>query len=230
MSGLKGVMSTSIFLINIASKLLGIIWGIIMALVLASCSTLQPTASVHIFPAEINTALATPDTMSILINIDSETDFVFDVNGSNQIHSSSGEKMFLARNISTGWYYADIVGNEMWVRGMPIYLKRGGDIYIQFLKTGVYVNYKPFFKVEKSKSIYNSFTPILTIGCYGCSGPPEFRIDNARINPVQPYIPLSAEWHSIEIYSPMDNIQLYYRDLFANYTVTTLILYPVESF
>lgn len=207
-----------------------VILGILFVFTLPSCSSFRPTGSVRLFPERTNTSLETSDTLKTLIYINSEADFVFDINGSNQVHSSSGEKAFLAEGIRSGWYYADIVGNEIWVRGMPVYLKGGDVTYIQFLKTGVYVNYRPFFTVERYKSIYNSFTPFLTVGCRGCSGPPHFSIDNTPVNPVQPYIPLSAEWHSIEVYSPMDNIQLYYRDLFSNYTVTRLMLYPVESY
>jgi len=223
--------SIGTFLINICLlNSLTVMLRMAPVFVLASCSVLQPTASVHIFSVERDKPFETSDTLAVLIGIDSETDFVFDINGSNQIHSSSGEKTFLAEKIRTGWYYADIIGNEMWVRGMPIYLKGGGSTYIQFLKTGVYVNYKPFFKVEIDKSIYNPFAPVLTVGCFGCNGAPDFQIDHVRVNPIQPYIPLSADWHSIEIYSPADNIQIYYRALFSNYSITRFTLYPVENF
>jgi hypothetical protein len=199
---------------------------------LLSCASplawLQPSATVHLAKASVgyeNEPIDTTDTIFILrskINLD------FNLNGSNRISVGPGFSRLIASGISSGWYYMDIIGTTMWVRGLPVYLIGGDSVSIDVDNNYLSVDGYEFFVASQERSTDLPFMPSLSISCLGCTVTPQIKLDDQPVHYVPPWIEVDPGWHTIEIDSFADNVRLYYRTLFDNYSITRFIVYPVE--
>lgn len=189
---------------------------------------LQPTAIVHLVRVGDNFVLSAGDTTETLFDVDTRIHTQFDLNGSNRVGVAPGIWKYLADGIAPGWHYIDLIGTTVWVRGVPVYLRGGDTVSVDLGDNHMALDGMPFFEVYQDKNIYYSFTPMFSLNCYGCNWYPEIKFDGSVMNYTAPWVAVDAGWHTIEITSPLDNVHLYYRTLFDNYTVTRFNLYPVQ--
>ncbi len=201
---------------------------VLLAVVFSSCALFTPVTAVNILRVPGDYELKASDTTYTVFDLNTLIHLEFDLNGSNRIAVSPGDSHYLASGIRQGWYYADVIGANMWVRGMPVYLTGGDVISLEITNNYINVDGRPFFNAYQEKSTQYPFTPMLSLTCTGCTAQPQLKFDGNEVNYVPPWISITAGWHTIQIYSPFDNVQLYYRTLFDNYTVTRFDLYPVN--
>ncbi len=172
--------------------------------------------------------LGANDTTKTILIFDSGINVDFDLSGSNRIALQPGVSLRLADGISPGWYYADVIGASMWVRGLPVYFSGGDTVSFEIGNNHLNVDGRTFFSAFQEKSTRYPFTPMLSLRCTGCTARPLLKFDRNQVDYVPPWVAVSPGWHTIEIYSPFDNVQLYYRTLFDNFTVTQFNLYPIR--
>ncbi len=201
--------------------------SVLFAVMFSSCAFLVPTVSVHLARVTADYQLGATDTTKTILSINTSMPADFNMNGSNMISLKPGEAYYVVDGIQPGWYYFNIVGVETWVRNMPVYINGGDEIPFDIGPDHVDVDGKPFFNSYQEKSTLYSFYPMLSLNCFGCTVRPLVRFDGSEMAPTQAWITVSPGWHTIEIYSPLDHVQLYYRTLFDNYTITQFDLYPV---
>lgn len=203
---------------------------VLFALLFSSCTFLVPTASVHIAGVRSDYALDATDTTAVILVINTNMHVDFTMNGSNTVRVNPGEEYFAAQGIRSGWYYLDFVGATTWVRNVPVYLRGGSRIPFEVGANYLDIDGRTFFNSYQEKSTLYPFYPALSLNCYGCDFRPLIRFDGAEMVITQPWMTVTPGWHTIEIYSPLDHVQLYYRTLFDNYTITQFDLYPVSMF
>ncbi len=189
---------------------------------------LHPTATVKLVRVQDRFEPSPVDTTQTILMIKANMDFEFDMNGSERIAMNSGSSRLLADGISPGWYYLDVIGPTMWVRGLPVYLVGGDTMTLDVDNDYIDVDGSPVFDVRQEKSTTFSFVPGLSMSCAGCTRAPVLKFDGRQLEYIPPWISIEAGWHTIEIFSPFDNVNLYYRTLFDNYTITEFTLYPVQ--
>ncbi len=209
---------------------------VICAVALSSCAMLKPSISIGLSRISDDYQLNQNDTTKAVLDVDSKINFDFDLRGSKRISIHPGFSRFLADGVSPGWFYIDVIGTSTWVRGLPVYLSGGDTVSLDIDDNYLDVDGRPFFMVEQDKSMQFSFVPELSLRCVGCTRAPILRFDGKQVKNVPPensrfsrqtWISVNAGWHTIETYSPLDNVNLYYRTLFDNYTITELTLYPI---
>ncbi|HUI30930.1 MAG TPA: hypothetical protein VLX91_12000 [Candidatus Acidoferrales bacterium] len=198
-----------------------------LSLGLSSCAFLRPSISIGLSRVSNNYVVNPFDTTKTIFTVDSKIDFDFDLSGSYRISIRHGHSRVLAKGVSPGWFYVDVIGASMWVRGLPLYLIGGDSVSIQVANNYLNVDGKTFFMAQQEKSTQFSYDPSLSISCVGCTRKPTLKFDDEEMNYVPPSISAAAGWHTIEIYSPFDNVDLYFRTLFDNYTITEFTLYPI---
>lgn len=198
------------------------------AVLFSSCALFTPIATVNLLKVSYDYELGASDTTETIFDLNTRIQFEFDLNGSNRVGVQPGDSRYLATGVKPGWYYVDVIGANMWVRGMPVYLTGGNVVSLEVTNNYIDVDGHPYFNAYQEKSTQYPFTPMLSLSCTGCTAEPLLKFDGNQINYIAPWVSVSAGWHTIEIYSPFDNVQLYYRTLFDNYTVTRFNLYPVN--
>lgn len=198
----------------------------VLSFLISSCALLKPTASIELSRVPSDYSLDLSDTTKTILMFDSRINFDFDLNGSDRITVRPGFSQTLASGISPGWFYMDVIGATMWVRGLPVYLFGGDSVLIDVDNDHLSLDGAEFFTVSKEKSTTLPFVPSLSISCVGCTARPQLKFDNQQVNYLPPWIAIDPGWHTIEIYSPFDNVELYYRTLFDNYSITRFTLYP----
>ncbi len=198
------------------------------AVVFSSCALFVPTATVNLLQVPGDYELGATDTTDTIFDLSTRIHIDFDISGSNRTAVRPGDWHYLATGIKPGWYYVDVIGADMWVRGMPVYLLGGDVVSLGVSDNHIDIDGRAYFDATQEKSTSFPFTPMLSLKCTGCTAEPLLKFDGNQVNYVPPWIAVSAGWHTIEIYSPFDNVQLYYRTLFDNYTVTRFNLYPVN--
>jgi hypothetical protein len=203
---------------------------IVVALMFSSCAFFAPVASVHLSMVPESYRPLTTDTTKTLFIIDTDMHLDFNLNGSNIIKSDPGEREYVADGIEPGWYYLDVVGSNTWVRNVPVYLNGGDEIQVDAGPDHLDIGGRIFFNSYQEKSTIYSFYPMLLLRCFGCSTEPSLRFDGSPMVITQSWTTVMPGWHTIEIYSPLDHVQLYYRALFDNYTITQFDFYPVSTF
>lgn len=196
----------------------------------SSCALLVPTASVNITWVSSDYTLRAADTTATILLINSDMHADFTLNGSNMIIIKPGEMDFVADGIKSGWYYMDVVGADTWMRNVPVYLHGGKELSLDIGKNYLDINGRTFFDAYQDKSTLYPFYPSFSLNCYGCDFEPVVRFDGADIVINQPWTTVTPGWHTIEIYSPLDHVQLYYRTLYDSYTITQVDLYPISMF
>ncbi len=204
--------------------------SILFAVLFSSCALLVPTASVHLIRVSGDYQLGATDTTKTILIISTNMHVDFNLNGSNIIKLAPGEWYYVADGIGPGWYYLNAVGANTWVRNVPVYLNGGDEIPIVIGANYLDIDKRTFFDSYQEKSTLYSFYPMLSLNCFGCTTQPLLRFDGNETTITQPWITVTPGWHTIEIYSPLDHVQLYYRTLFDNYTITQFDLYPVPMF
>lgn len=197
---------------------------------LSSCALLAPTASVHLVRVRADYSLNAADTTATLLQINTNMHVEFTLNGSNTVSIAPGESDFTAEGIQTGWYYLDVVGAETWVRNVPVYLPGGGKMSFDIGNDYLDIGGRTFFDSYQEKSTMYPFYPVFSLNCYGCDFQPLIRFDGVPLTITQPWTTVTPGWHTIEIYSPLDHVDLHYRTLFDSYTITQFDLYPVSMF
>lgn len=203
---------------------------LLLTLLLSSCALLIPTASVHITGIQPDSTLNASDTTAIILSINTNMNADFNFNGSNTVSLKPGEENFFVNGIQTGWYYMDIVGTDIRMRNVPVYLHGGGTLPLDIGRDYLDIDGRTFFDSYQEKSTLYPFYPVFSLNCYGCEFEPVIRFDGTQIAITQPWTTVTPGWHTIEIYSPLDHVQLYYRTLFDSYTVTQIDLYPISMF
>ena len=198
------------------------------AITFSSCALLKPSASVQLLRIPSDFELGATDTTKTVLFFDSNINVDFDLSGSKRVAIHPGVSQLLADGISPGWYYVDVVGANTWVRGLPVYLNGGDSVSFDIGSNHLGVDGRTFFSAFQEKSTRYSFTPMLSLNCFGCTARPLLKFDRNQVDYVPPWVAVSPGWHTIEIYSPFDNVQLYYRTLFDNFTVTQFNLYPIR--
>jgi len=193
----------------------------------SSCALLRPSASIEIYEVTDDYRIDPYDTTKTVFDFDSNINIDFDISGSDRISVRQGLSSLLADGISPGWFYIDVIGANLWVRGLPVYLIGGDTVTIDVDSYHLDIDGRPFFAARQEKSTEFSFVPVLSMSCAGCTRQPTLRFDGQQVEFVPPWISLDAGWHTIEIYSPFDHVNLYYRTLFDSFTVTEFTLYPV---
>ncbi len=204
--------------------------SVFFAVLFSSCALLAPTASVHLTKVESDYNLPADDTTKSILIINTNMHVDFNLSGSNIIKLTPGTWEFVADGIQEGWYYVDIVGAATWVRNVPVYFYGGDQISFDVGPDHLDIDGRIFFDSYKEKNTLYPFYPLLSMNCFGCTAQPILRLDGSQIAVTQPWMTVSPGWHTIEIYSPLDHVQLYYRTLFDNYTITQFDLYPVSMF
>ncbi len=199
----------------------------VLSLALSSCALLRPSASIGLSRVPDDYQLGLFDTTKTVFDFDSNINLDFDLNGSKRISIHPGFSQLLADGTSPGWFYIDVIGSSMWVRGLPIYLIGGDTVSVEVDNDYLDVNGRTFFVAQQEKGTQLSFVPALSMRCEGCTRAPILKFDEQQVDYIPPWISIEAGWHTIEIYSPFDNVNLYYRALFDNYTITEFTLYPV---
>lgn len=200
----------------------------ILSLALSSCALLKPSVSISLSKVSNDFQLNQYDTTKTAFYFDSKINLDFDLNGSERISVHHGVSRLLADGVSPGWFYLDVIGSSMWVRGLPVYLVGGDTVSLDIDNNYLDINGRSFFAVQQDRSMQFSFIPDLSLSCVGCTRAPMLKFDGQQVDYVPPWISIDAGWHTIEIYSPFDNVNLYYRTLFDNYTITEFTLYPVS--
>lgn len=200
----------------------------LFAVALCSCALLKPSASVGLYKVPSSYELGAYDTTKTVFVFDTGIYVDFDLSGSRRVAVRPGLSRFLAEGISPGWHYIDVIGASMWVRGLPVYLSGGDSVAIEVGNDYLNLDGRTFFSARRTKSTQFSFVPALAMNCVGCGAMPLLKFDGEQLDYVPPWVAVEPGWHTIEIYSPFDNVQLYYRALFDNYTITQFILYPVS--
>jgi len=198
----------------------------ILAFAFSSCALLKPSTSIGLFKVSDNYQLSIFDTTKTIFDFDSGINIDFDLNGSDRLSVQPGFTRLLANGVSPGWFYIDVIGSSMWVRGLPVYLIGGDTVLIGVDNDYLNVDGRSFFTARQEKSTLFSFVPELSMSCVGCTRAPILKFDGQEVDYIPPWISIDAGWHTIEIYSPFDNVNLYYRTLFDNYTMTEFKLYP----
>lgn len=199
----------------------------VLSFSLSSCALLKPSASIGISVVPDNYSLEPYDTTETIFIFDSKINLDFDLNGSDRIVVRPGFSHMLANGISPGWFYMDVIGATMWVRGLPVYLIGGDTVLIEVDDNQLDVDSMEFFTAHQEKSTALPFVPALSINCIGGTAAPHLKLDDQEVDYVPPWIEVDPGWHTIEIYSPFDNVQLYYRTLFDNYSITRFTFYPI---
>ncbi len=203
---------------------------VLLAFLFSSCALLVPKAIVHITPVSSDYRLGAADTTATILLVNSNMHADFSLNGSNTIRLKPGEKDFVAVGIRTGWYYMDVVGTTTWMRNVPVYLNGGKEFSVDIGKDYLDINGRTFFNSYQEKSTLYPFYPSFSFNCYGCYYQPVVKFDGADMVISQPWTTVTPGWHTIEIYSPLDHVQLYYRTLYDSYTITQIDLYPISMF
>ncbi len=204
--------------------------AVLVATAFSSCALLVPTAVVNLERVPADYVIAPTDTTESVLEISSNMHADFSLNGSNMVKLEPGDWEYLAAGIAPGWYYMNIVSADTWVRNVPVFLRGGDRVPIDVGPNHLDIDGKIFFDSYQGKSTLYSFYPMLSLSCYGCTTQPLLRFDGNETAVTQPWITVTPGWHSIEIYSPLDHVQLYYRTLFDNYTITEFELHPISTF
>jgi hypothetical protein len=199
----------------------------IFSFMFSSCALLKPSASIGLSKISDDYQLNQNDTTKTVIDFNSKINFDFDLSGSQRVSIHPGRSRFLADGVSPGWFYLDFIGSSMWVRGLPVYLIGGDTVSLDIDNNYLDIDGMSFFDARQNKSTQYSFVPALLLSCVGCTREPILKLDGQQVDYTTPWISVDAGWHTIEIYSPFDNVNLYYRTLFDNYTITEFTLYPV---
>jgi hypothetical protein len=199
----------------------------VLSLILSSCALLMPSTSIGLSRVSEDYQLGVLDTTKTILNFDSRIDLDFDLNGSERFSIRPGFSRWLVDRVMPGWFYLDVIGSSMWVRGLPVYLIGGDTVAVEVDNDHLVLDSRPFFTAQQEKSTRFPFVPVLSMSCIGCTRAPILKFDGQQLDYVAPEISVDAGWHTIEFYSPFDNVSLYYRTLFDNYTITEFTLYPV---
>lgn len=199
----------------------------VLLFALSSCALLMPSASIGLSRVSEDYQLGLYDTTKTILDFDSRMNLDFDLNGSERISVRPGFSRWLAEGVMPGWFYLDVIGSSMWVRGLPVYLIGGDTVAIEVDNDHLVVDGRAFFTAQQEKSTRFPFAPVLSMSCAGCTRAPILKFDGQQVDYVAAEISVDAGWHTIEFYSPFDNVSLYYRTLFDNYTITEFTLYPV---
>ncbi len=186
------------------------------------------SASVGLSEVPNSFELGIQDTTKAVFVFDSGIYMDFDLSGSRRVSVRPGASQFLAEGILPGWYYIDVIGASMWVRGLPVYLSGGDSVAIQVGNDYLELNGRTFFSATQTRSTLFAFVPALAMDCVGCTTMPLLKFDGEQVDYIPPWVAVDPGWHTIEIYSPFDNVQLYYRTLFDNYTITRFTIYPIS--
>ncbi len=205
----------------------GIRQAAILSFALSSCAVLRPSPTVNLSEISDDYRFDPYDTTETVFNIESSVDVDFDLSGSQRVSVHRGSSRLLADGVTQGWSYMDVIGSNMWVRGLPVYLMGGDSVSIDIDNNYLDIDGRSFFDVRQDKSTRYSFVPELSLSCVGCTREPILKFDGKQVDYIPPWISIDAGWHTIEIYSPFDNVNLYFRTLFDNYTITGFTLYPV---
>ncbi len=200
----------------------------VLSFALSSCALLMPAATIGLSRVSEDFQLGLYDTTKTVLDFDSRINLDFDLNGSERVSVRPGLSKWLADGVMPGWFYLDVIGSSMWVRGLPVYLIGGDAIAIEADNDHLVLDGRPFFTAQQEKSTQFSFVPALSMSCAGCTRAPVLKFDGQQVDYAPPWISIDAGWHTIEIYSPFDNVHLYYRTLFDNYTITEFTFYPVS--
>ncbi len=203
---------------------------LLLAFVISSCALFVPTASVHITGVPLDYSLSSSDTTKEILSISSNMSAQFRLNGSNTVPLKPGDEDLIAEGVHAGWYYFDIVGAETWVRNVPVYLTGADSISFVVAHNYLDINGRTFFNSYQEKSVRYPFYPVISLNCYGCNYQPAIKFDGSDMVLTPPWTTVAPGWHTIDIYSPLDHVQLHYRTLFDNYTITQFDLYPVSMF
>lgn len=203
---------------------------LLLTLSFSSCALLIPTVSVHITGISPDSALNASDTTAIILSINTNMHADFNFNGSNIVNLRPGQEDFVVNGIQTGWYYMDVVGTDIRIVNIPVYLRGGEKLPLDIGRDYLDINGRTFFDSYQEKSTLYPFYPVFSLNCYGCEFEPVIRFDGAQITIAQSWTTVTPGWHTIEIYSPLDHVQLYYRTLFDSYTITQIDLYPISMF
>lgn len=203
---------------------------VMLGFLFSSCALLTPEASIHITAVRADYGLSADDTTAAILQLNTNMYTEFNLNGSNILKMEPGEESFVVEGIRTGWYYADIVGADTRIHNLPVHLKGGGETTFEIAKNYLDIDGRTFFNSYQEKSTLYPFYPQLSLNCYGCDFQPMIRFDGAPVVVTQPWMTVAPGWHTIEIYSPLDHVQLYYRTLFDSYTITQFDLYPISMF
>ncbi len=203
---------------------------LLLSLLFSSCALFIPTASVHISGVAPDYVLNASDTTAIILSLSTNMHADFSLNGSNTISLRPGEKEYVANGIQTGWYYMDIVGTDTWMHNVPVYLRGSRTLTVDIGKDYLDIDGRTFFDSYQEKNTLYPFYPAFSLNCYGCEYRPIIKLDGTEITITRPWTTLDPGWHTIEIYSPLDHMQIHYRTLFDSYTVTQIDLYPISMF
>lgn len=203
---------------------------VLLAFVFSSCALFVPTASVHIAEVPSDFKFDAADTTAAILSVSSNMYAQFRMNGANTVDLNPGSANFVAEGIRRGWYFFDIVGAETWVRNLPVYLTGADTISFVIAHNYLDIDGRTFFNSYQEKSLHYPFYPALSLNCYGCNFQPVIKFDGSNMRLTPPWTTVTPGWHTIDIYSPLDHVQLHYRTLFDNYTVTQFDLYPVSMF
>ncbi len=202
----------------------------LLAFVLSSCAFFVPTASVHITEVPSGFRFSSVDTTAVILSVSSNMYAQFRLNGANSFSVTPGSEDLLADGIHKGWYFFDIVGAETWIRNLPVYLAGADTVSFTIAHNYLDIDGRIFFNSYQEKSLQYPFYPVLSLNCYGCNFQPVIKFDGTSMILTPPWTTVTPGWHTIDIYSPLDHVQLHYRTLFDNYTITQFDLYPVSMF
>lgn len=203
---------------------------VLLGFLFSSCALLLPSESISLVPVTADYSLARGDTTGALLHVAANLQVEFTLNGSNTMEIRPGESEILAGGIQTGWYYINIIGDEMRVVNLPVYLHGGHETSFTIAHNYLDIDGRTFFNSYQEKSTQYPFYPQWSFTCYGCNFQPLIRFDGSEITITRPWMTITPGWHTIEIYSPLDHVQLYYRRLFDSFTITQFDLYPVHMF
>ncbi len=204
--------------------------SILFAVMFSSCAMLTPVASLHLVRVPSDYQLGATDTTKTILAINTKMHVEINLNGSDIIKLSPGEWSYVADGIEPGWYYLDVIGAETRVRNVPMYLYGGDEVPIDIGPDHLDIDGAAFFSSRRQRSTLYSFYPLLSVNCYGCTVQPQLKFDGSPMAVTRPWTTVAPGWHTIEIYSPFDHIDLYYRALFDNYTITQFDFYPVSGY
>jgi len=163
------------------------------------------------------------------LSFDSKIYFDFDLTGSERVTLSPGVNRFAIDYAKPGWHLADIIGSDMWVRGLPVYMSGGDRVTFDIGENYVRVDGRVCFVAATTRSVQYSYDPTINLRCNDCTIMPTVIIDGSTLNYTFPQFAFKSGWHSIEIRDSHDNVDIYYSRTFSNYTVTEIAIYPVET-
>jgi hypothetical protein len=168
------------------------------------------------------------DTTRTILSFDSKIHFEFHLTGFDRIDLPPGLTRLEAGGIKPGWRFADILGANMWVRGLPFFVSGADKISVDVSDDYVRVDGRVYFVATTTQSTQYPYDPTISFRCNDCTIKPTIIIDGTRSDYTVPLITVKSGWHSIEIEDSHDNIDVYYGRTFISYSVTEISVYPVE--